>query len=370
MERKNHMARVKRAGVAANVNDRRNAIIKEWGKHRSLQQYLADRCPNEWAEIRECKTGYYSVQEDNLQPGSHRVSAEQSCHQIPWCIMCVSDEESRRRRDTINLLHRCTPGNDEPLAGHFVLESMIRNDDGTGWGNQAANDLPRFFQATGELLEEIYGEGIGWKGSYQHFGERPFKKDNPHIDFTLNGWRLQDGKPVKVQRLNIRGKGGADDLMRIQKRVLSRHFNDVEVTLPMHLGKFVPLDRYHNALKYQLREMVDLRQIRYSRQERKIWWIDYNTKRRLPYEIPEFEAGIAAYQIRYGQWGYEPEQELHRGMGHMAKGNAKKTQTSMGGKERQHPRNCACKHCGDWQRVFIEEAMDAVTAAKPLPYKP
>jgi len=351
------------------IHDRRTHIIREWGKHRSIQQYLADRCPNEWDAIRECKTGHYAIQEDGDEPGDYRVYPKHSCHKIPWCIMCVRDEEARRRGATRDLISLCTPANEEPRMAHMVLEAMVRNDDSTGWGVQASRDLPRFFQATHELLTELFGEGIGWKGSYQDFGERPFKKVNPHLDFTLNGYRIQEGQSIKLKPLNVKGNSGADWLMRKQAEVLKRHFQDVVVTMPLHLGWFVPPHRYEKALRYQLREMVNLTRFRYNRARQTMTWHPYNEEPVTVLSVLEFEVGVAEYQARLGQWGYEPAQELHRGMGHMAKRSVRTTAKAIGGCLREHPKNCSCRDCGDWQRVFLDEAATEAGAARPLPYR-
>jgi hypothetical protein len=368
------MTRVKRGAVAGVMHERRRRIVREWGKHRSLQRFLHDHAPLEWEKIRQCQTGYYRVEVDTLRDEeSFRVYTKGSCHQVPWCIMCTQQERNRRLRHLQTAFQMCTPAGKEARLAHIVQVAPCL-PNGSGWGYDASKSLTEFFEIVNEQLQWAYGDGIGWYGSYQDFGEKAFRKRHPHIDLTLNGYKL-DEEPNETPRFQLK-RNGLDRWSDHLSKIVRRHYGPLIGPLQDHhrsvrLGHYwVGFASYWRIANYQVRELVDLRKLTYNRDTKQVWWANYRDGSRTEFTVNEFLAGLAEYQVRLGQWGHKPAQQLHRGMGHMAKRSIRKTMKAMDGHVTPHRRGCTCSECGDWQRVFLEESREAAMEQTPLPQAP
>jgi hypothetical protein len=361
------MTVVERDALIPQIRRQQAAAIREWGKHRSLQRFLADHYPEEWDSIRTCRTGYYKTYQNQDVETLFKANAV-ACHKLPFCIMCVRAEAARRTRKVQDKFAVCTPAGKQPRFVHIVQVAPIYAD-GTGWGTAASKNITAFGKIVFEALKETYGEGIGAVLSYQDFGERGFAKRHPHMDLTLNGWMLQDGKPVPTPRIQLVGSGRRKWDERIVARAQSLQLGAERGSCDFGVPR-KGFRAYAGILKYQLREMVDLTKLRYSRDDQVIWWRDSKRGTETRIACQDFRAGLEDYRQRLGVWGAKPAQNLHKGYGHMAKGSINKTKQIMGGSPLKHREACPCATCGDWDRVFLDEVEEALQEREPLPERP
>jgi hypothetical protein len=334
------------------------AVLKDWRKHRRLQSLLQDHFPGEWANISRCRMAYKPL-ESVQRPGHYKVAPIYACWELPFCIRCVKASTHRRVMAALDKYHRCTPKGQSMQLFHIVQTAPIY-DDGTGWGVEASSNLKAFGNIVWENLQEFYGEGIGAIMSYQDFGERLFAKRHPHMDLTLNGWMLKDGQPAKTPKLNLQGGGRARwDNALVQRATrfrvdAKRGSLDVSRVIDERAIQY-------KVLRYQMRELVNLRQVQYNRDRQTVTWHAYSKDRDVPTQttltVHEFKAGLAEYQWRLKQWpqGEDEGMELHRAYGHIAKRSVRKTQKAMGGVPMPHDELCPCAECGDWERVFLDD---------------
>lgn len=353
------MAKLRMQQVAWEIQDARRRIRKKWYKHPTLMRFLEDHCPGEWEDIKQCKAGFYRTDRDNLSEDAFRAYSTHACHKVPWCIVCTEDEARRRVRAVRRSFVRCTPLGQEPRLNHVVVKAMIRKD-GTGWGNQARKDIDSFYNGAHELMRWAYGERVGWYGAYHDIGnEQALRKGNPHIDLCVNGWTMgDDGAAAQVKDYDVTGKGH-ERFCRKQEQVFYKRFGLDVVVTNLHFDWFRPgIANRLRLLQYQHREIVDVTKVRYNREAQKVYWVNEKDASRVEFKPIELLASIAEYGVRLGQWGYEPERELHRAMGAMSKGNIRQTQKAMGSVEEKHPTNCACHDCGEWERVWLDGVQD------------
>jgi hypothetical protein len=349
---------VERQDIPDEEHRRRGLVSKEWGRFRELQAFLSDHFPDKWENIQRCGLRF-KVYESIQRPGLYKLVAF-SCHELPFCIQCTRMETARRVNSTLDNFNRCTPGTEEPRFTHIVQTAPIY-EDGTGWGNQACRNLPKFAKIVWDTLAESYGEGIGAVLSYQDFGERCFAKRHPHIDLTLNGWKLEDGKPAPTPIYDLKGHGRARWDQAVVKRALALNLEAERGNV--HITPTIEGYRpYYKILRYQMRELVDLRKITYSRTQGKVWWMSYKDNSQQEFTVEEFLAGLTEYQARLQAW-MKGGQSLHRAFGHLAKRSIGKTEDAMGGGPIPHGEECPCSECGDWERVYLDE-VDEYHAAR------
>ena len=345
---------VKRQGIPAEENRRRSLVTQTWGRHRELQAFLGDHFPNEWRDIQRCGLRFKTY-ESRDRPGYYKL-LPYSCHHVPLCINCTRMEAVRRVHSTLDNFNRCTPKGKQPVFVHIVQTAPIYADGG-GWGNEASRDIPKFSKLVWQTLVEHYGEGIGCVMSYQDFGERCFAKRHPHLDLTLNGWSLTDGKPTRTPTIDLTGKGRKhwDDAItaRATRFRVDAQRGNPDFTPPIEGNR-----AYYRVLKYQMRELVELRKLGYSRSQGKVWWMSYKENRREPFTTQDFLAGLTEYQTRLGAW-VKGAPSLHRAFGHLAKRSITKTQAAMEGAPIPHGTGCPCSQCGDWDRVFLDEVEES-----------
>ncbi|MCA1812220.1 MAG: hypothetical protein ABR562_01400 [Thermoplasmatota archaeon] len=214
---------------------------------------------------------------------------------------------------------------------------------------------------------------LGAHMSYQDHGEAGLARRHPHIDLTLNGYRVQDGKVSVVEDEEFHrysrdfslGRGEdyarAVEIVETNAQALRLGAKATSIYVGTPLESYA---RYHKILSYQLREMIDLRKLRYNAEQRLVGWESYKE----PYEttwlgIQDWEAAYAEYSWRLKLFESAPMRAdgkrksariLHRSFGHMADGEIGRTQRATRGTPEAHPDNCGCRKCGEWQRVFIE----------------
>jgi hypothetical protein len=351
---------VKHEGITSEMHRRRDRVSREWGRFRELQSFLADHFPDPWERIQTCGLRFKTY-ESRDRPGFYKL-VPFSCHEVPYCIQCTRMETARRVASTLDNFNRCTPKGKQPRFVHVVQTAPIY-EDGTGWGNQASRNVPKFNRIVWDTLTQHLGEGIGAVQSYQDFGERCFAKRHPHLDLTVNGWMLSGGKPAVTPTLDLAGQGRARWDQAIVQRALALNLEAERGNL--HVTPVIEGHRsYYSVLRYQMRELVDLRKLSYSRREGRVWWMSYKDSSRQAFTVQDFLSGLAEYQARLQVW-MEGGPSLHRAFGHMAKRSIGKTEDAMEGGPIPHGQDCPCSQCGDWDRVFLDEVEDYYARARP-----
>ncbi|MHB8632753.1 MAG: hypothetical protein ACYDBQ_02130 [Thermoplasmatota archaeon] len=352
------MGRVfRREGVEAAKRRAIAQVRADWARHPALQKFLADYFPDRWREIQVCGTRFKEWRDRN--EWSRRKIQPISCHNAPYCITCVRLKAVRRVNAALNEFHRCTPKGQRPRFAHLVQTAPLA-EDRTGWGLKASENHRAFAKVVWKTLEEAYGGGVGGVLSYQDFGERGFAKRHPHIDLTLNGWRLSEGGPRKTATYELKA-GGADRLQAaLCRRATSLDLQAADKPGNLHIQPWVTgMGEYYRTLRYQMRELVDFRKLDYSRDACLVWWMSYKENRREKMTCKEFLDGLIEYETRLGSWTkrdeHDARQSLHFRYGHMADRAIGKTEAAMGGSDIPHGRRCPCSDCGDWDRVFPDD---------------
>lgn len=346
---------VRRDDVADLMRKKRAAVIKDWGHHRSLQRFLAEYFPSEWDRIKDCRLSYQEWEEPH-NPGWYKVTPAigSVCEKIPYCIQCTKANTERRVWETLNKYSRCTP-NGRQLRFIHVVQTAPLTDDGQGWGLEASQNIPEFAKIVWESLEEFFGEGIGAYMSYQDFGEKGFNKRHPHMDLTLNGWKLDaDGKPEHTRTVELR-EGGRRRWDEAIARRAARLRPNAQRGSAFFGRPTEGIRQYYKILRYQMREMIDLRKLEFVASANVIRWVGYRDEPPAVMTVDHFLESLAEYRQRVKP---TPRSQLHRSMGHMAKRSIGKTESLMGGHELDHDADCPCGECGDWHRVFLEDVHD------------
>lgn len=332
-----------------------------WRPHRSAMRFLEDHFPDEWAMIQHCHMSY-RFKEDMARPGFYKRLPAFACHKVPFCIVCSRKNAYRRTSTALDHFSMCTPAGKQPRFIHVVQTAPL-TDDGLGWGAQASQDIGAFGRVVWGALKENFGDGIGAIMSYQDFGEQGFAKRHPHMDLTLNGWMLQDGGPTLTPKPELGGQGKQrwDDLV-------IKHARSLDLEARRGNVRFDPIltgtKRYWRVLKYQMRELVDLRKLEYSRDQQVVWWKSYNDNRRTKMTVGDWICRYWEYKNRLGAWeNGQGAQNLHRRYGHLAKGTLRKTQAIMGGDKVAHGSNCPCAQCGDWMESQLTKEEEAMNRA-------
>ena len=366
------------SGIPGLKEETRTRAADNWRRFPDLQRFLRDHYPVQWERIQQC-TQEFKTYESRDTPGQFKL-APFRCHEEPFCINCVRAKTAQRVHKNLDYFHRCTPNGRKPRFIHIVQTAPVYHDgriftDQSGWGVQASYDPKKFAGIVWDTLREFYGDGIGAALAYQDFGERAFAKRHPHIDLTLNGWKLEDEKAVPIPYYDFSRVGTTRWDEAIRSRA-TRFRLDADYG-NVHFGKEShSIAGYYGTMWYSNRELVDLRKIAYgSKESGKVYWRNYKTSHREEFQVRDFMAGLAEYGWRLGQWTYADDDNamsLYNRHGHMAKGSTRKTMALMGGSKLPHGENCPCSSCGEWERVDIAEEwhpfiMEGETYRRTLP---
>lgn len=330
-------------------------------------RFLQDHYPGIWEKIQHCRMSFIDAQGGFNKRGTYGARpVPWTCHQIPYCILCTRFEANKRTHKLLDAIQLCTPPDKPPRFLHIVQTAPIYevgNNDPGQWGWLASQDHNAFARLVHERLADAYGDGIGAWMSYQDFGERAFAKRHPHQDLTLNGYRLQDGEPVVLPTLNLRGAGRQrwdEELVQLAKRFdVNAGRGSVDISQPIFGRR-----RYWRAARYQVRELVDFTKIvDYRRDESTVTWLGYRDG--VPiytrFGILDFKAGVAEYAHRLGTWGHGTgtRRELHTRHGHLAKRGFKAAVKAFGGRLPPHGGNCWCGRCVDWESLDLTSEEEA-----------
>ena len=352
---------VQRSGLEALVKKKSRQVRETWGRHRGLMRFLEDYFPHEWEDIRHCSLSYKAL-EEAASPGWYKVAPLNVCHRIPYCIQCTKVNTQRRIRNAFNQFARATPAGRRPRFIH-VVQTAPATDDGQGWGWPASRNIRAFGRIVWDALGDLYGPGLGAIMSYQDFGEQAFAKRHPHMDLTLNGYMLHDGTSTLTPRYDLSAGG----LQRWDACVMRRA---TRLQIDASRGNVwlghavVGVPAYYAQLKYQMRELVDLRKLDYTRNANRVDWLSYKDNHRTQFTVDAFLDGLMEYQMRLRVWNRGERQQLHRAYGTMAKNTIGTTQRLVDGSDLPHDAHCPCGECGDWHRVFLDDVGD--TQAPPL----
>lgn len=355
----------KREGVEAAIRKNRQRARYERDRHLDVLRFCGHYAPGLAVKLRGCREAWKTY-ESVERPGYYKVTPY-ACHQVPWCIACTQVHEYQRTRQALDRLWRCTPGGEAPRLMHIVQTAPL-TEEMEGWGWQASRDPALFSKIVYDTLAEFFGDGIGAVLSYQDFGEQGFQKRHPHIDLTLSGWRLDDDKAVKVKSIDLKAAGYAKWQQAVQGRAAV--FDLQAWPGNTNFGRWKTGTSYQRILKYQLRELVDLRKMRYDPGRGLVYWTNYKNNVQTRMRVADFKAGLEEYGWRLGQWRHDGEERrsLHHWYGHLSDRNRNRTQRLVGGKPYPHAKNCTCTECGEWQRVFLadeEEDREALLSGAP-----
>lgn len=362
------MPAYKRAQLPTVIREKRLMVRKTWAKKPTIKRFLREHAPIQWNAIRTCSLEYRPF-EDKMAPGVYKLLPI-SCHEIPWCIICTQRQDFFRTQAAMDRFSLCTAAKRPLLHAHAVQTAPIY-DDGTGWGNDASRDLTSFFRIVWDTCREILGDGLGGTFSYHDLGEQSFAKRHPHIDFSLNGYRIQDGAADKLTDhpqghiYDTAGPGYA----RWQATVaqLARdHWPDAKTgNLKLQPVRDGP-GALHKTLSYQLRTIIDFRKAEYHPGKQLVAWSNYKTGAWTYLPVLRVLAGIAEQEARLGSWTKEGRELLHRSFGHMADRTFHTTAAQVGGTVLPHGIDCTCKDCRDWEEVILKDVDRDVGLAKPL----
>jgi hypothetical protein len=359
---------VKASGVPAAIRSLKADHRAEAARHPDVLRYLQDHNPDAYRKVAKCR----SKARVAVENGGDRYKVRlYGCHVEPWCIACEHEAKWRRVAQVLDRFQLCTPAGQQPRFAHIVVTAPIF-PDGRGWGRFAKSDLKTMRDVIWSVTKWVYGAGIGAFTTYQDFGERAFTKTHPHLDFTLNGWMLQDGQPVQTPTYQLKS-GGYDAWARqLRSEVLRRWLlPDEEAVSTMHVQSYVSgVKGYVRALAYQLRGLVDARKMTYDRTRQVVYWSSYRDNTRVKMTVQEFHAGLDDYERRLGAFGKRQSKRLHVAVGHMADRALDATSEAMGAEERRHPRSCVCAKCGDWEVVWPDEEGDYAFDPWAKPWEP
>ncbi|MES2153924.1 MAG: hypothetical protein V4510_02200 [bacterium] len=332
-------------------------VNRRWNDATHAARFLQDNLPSVWERVKTCSLTYKRY-ENPLRPGETKLQPY-VCNLQPWCLNCLTFAHWRRTQRTVEKFQRCTPAGEEPRFMHIVQTAPIY-DAAPSWGMAASRNPTGFSSVIWKAIEEGFGPGVGGVASYQDFGEGAFVRRHPHIDMTINGWTIKDGKAMELPFYDLGGgRDGNDGLMAWKANVLRQ-------AQALHLGADATstyfgvlvegVARYHKILSYQLREMVDLRKIEYNAEERIVTWVSYKNAERTDMTVRKFMLGFHDYAARLDVFNGSSGDKLHRAHGHMANRVIRATSKAIGGKGDPHSENCGCVRCGEWVRVFGQGA--------------
>ncbi len=341
---------VLREGINDAIREARRRTIDTWRPFTSLKRFIARYRPEDWREIQSCRMNY-RVYEAQERPGFYKI-APYVCKRIPWCISCVQYERWRRATATLEKFYLCTPGGREPRFIHIVQTAPTGFEG--AWGDVACRDVPGFARVVWRALQDLYGRGIGAVMSYHDFGERGLAQVHPHMDLTLNGWMLMGDGPEMTPRFELKGGGVArwHDAVtrRAQSLRLGATAGNVSVTRPI-----TGAEAYYRILKYQMREIFDVRKLLYRPDEGAVYWCSYRDNRRERFAVADFLRLFDAYSWRLGLYEAGGRERLHRSFGHLSKRGFRRSAQAFGGQVPPHGSRCPCAGCGDWNRVVLDD---------------
>jgi hypothetical protein len=328
------------------VRKKVRARNEKWAASPTAQQWVEDFYPDVWERVQRCRTIYDPAQ--SLTHANKWKATTKSCWKVPWCVPCSLSAGARRAWDAMEKFRQVTPPGESRRVIPLTLTTLLL-DSGEGYAIAASKDLGRFARAVAHFLHTVYeaepGE-LGWVMSYQDFGERAFKKRHPHWHVTLNGYRWRDDRMTPLPRVELRGSRHAkvaaawDDALRAFFPGADR--GNFRIEEPA-VGK----GEFYKWLKYETRELVDMRKLAYARETSTAVWSSYHDgHERVRFHAAEFWAGLEEYR---GRLHPEKPNKLHREGGYMV-GRIRRSLADVlkVPKEEHEPGTCDCAACHEW----------------------
>lgn len=340
------------SGIPIEARKRRERHEALWGRHpdakRLIREWVAADRPGLGVALAECRRSY-SVEKSVSAADKFALRSRSSCRWLPWCIPCTRAAVWGRVRRVEDAFSRCTPPGEKVRCCHMVFSAPL-TPGGEGWGATAMRKLGGFFSAVYDTVKDVFGAGVGGWASYQDFGEVPFTKKAPHVDLTLNGWMVEGGVLVRVRELDI-ARGEKQRLNEAYARRATKFGFDLadrpgnSWVGPVREG----LSAVRGTVAYQVRELVDLRKVRYPEGSRRVGWenykdgsVDWLPDDRFCGWYREYEDRVRPHESNH----------VHRGFGFMA-GRLRGRVARLGFRDEAvaHEAGCACRECDDWERV-------------------
>ncbi|MFO1532833.1 MAG: hypothetical protein ABR562_03910 [Thermoplasmatota archaeon] len=371
----------------------RAAVVQRWDRYEDARQYLADHRPKIWAKVRSCGLHNFVTQAQPSDPDHIKFWAKR-CDQIPWCLECVNHQHFRRRHRVFDRWAACTPAGQEPRFSHIVItapiyakrcpacdpgdtddrpdpncQSCLGRGNGTSahsWGLEASGNPRAFKEVVWRTLLEMYGEGLGAHMTYQDHGEAGLARRHPHIDLTINGYTVNGGRVDVLPYFDF-----TEDRERVV-RIVEKHAQALRLgarATSFYIGQVVEgYAPYAKILAYQVREMIDLRKLRYDRDQQLVGWESYReghetTWMRSRDWSSAYEEYCARLRIHMGG-----NNSLHSDHGHMKGKAIASTRRVTGGRPEPHREGCPCSKCGDWHRIFLHTVDATELHALSAPY--
>jgi hypothetical protein len=319
---------------------------QKWAASPTAKDWVRDYYPNIWSEVAECRLEYHLA--ESLTRADRVKKVAHSCGKIPWCVPCSLAKGHERMGQALDKIARATPKDMERRVVPWTL-STVYGDDGSG-PMALSKDIGRYAKAVDHFLHEVYdaerGE-IGWIMSYQDFGEKAFAMRNPHWHLTLIGRRWRDGKMESLPTPNLL-------VAKTKERIFAQWDNALAAWFPgVKMGNMrieqpaVGRGAFWKWIKYEVRELVDLRKLLYHQGSRRVWWKKYH----YGHERVEFNAGVFAAGLDEYRERLRPDRpnRLHRDGGFMVGTSLDKLAKEIGGQpERHDEQTCPCKRCDRW----------------------
>jgi hypothetical protein len=353
---------VDRAGLDTAIERLREGVKRRWEPYPDARAFLSDRLPQVWEEVRACRLQLMHTAENVDDPDQVKLWARRCGHE-PWCLECTGYKHWRRVQRIQERWARCTPKGEEPRFSHLVVTAPIY-DAPESWGLKASLNPKAFMDVIWRVLTDLYGEGLGAHMSYQDHGEAGLARRHPHIDLTLNGWTVKDGHVDELPYIGhgsvVNWEEGPDPtgasytelVETVEKHANSLHLGAQATSV--YVGPVIEgFSCYHKTLSYQVRELLDLKKLRYDRAASLVGWESYKE----PYEttwlpVRQWFLAFEEYCARLRVFNEESGRKLHYDYGHMAANRIRATQKATGGKPEPHREGCSCSRCGEWRRVF------------------
>lgn len=340
--------------VRDEVRERRGYRDRLWEASPTAAGFVEDYYPALWegrgygVPVRDCRMRY--------TPGESQTRGDKwklfphACWKVPWCVPCSVAAGRQRLAAVLDKVSLGTPEGRQRRVVPWTLSALV-NNEGVGVGMAASRDLGRFAEAARRFFERLYGAGrneLGGFMSYQDFGEQAFRKRNPHWHVTLNGWLWRDGGMVSVPEVDLRGRGRAR-VSEIWDGAMAEMFPGGQGTNSRVERHAYGRGAYYKWVKYQVRELVDLRKVEYDRDKALVRWLPYHDRHGpVLFGAAAFRDGLEEYRARVRP---DRAHRVHRTLGYMRGRGVQRLAKAIGGRPETHdPMTCACNRCDEWLR--------------------
>lgn len=338
------------SGIEVEARKRRDLHASRWAAHGDAKRFFRDWIgPSDAGlavALADCRRGYRPYR-SKAAPDKYKLVAR-SCKEVPWCIPCTQAKNFQRARQVEELVGRFTPDGEKPRWIHCVFRAQLM-DDLQGWGMEARKDPGRFLRVVRASLDDFFGPGLGGYASYQDFGERPFSKPLPHWDLLLNGWRIDNGAILPLREADWTG-GDRDRLNAAYDGRVLTYGMDAKPGNSWIGRVKIGFGAGRGELAYSVREMVDLRKLRYEEGLGRLGWVHYRDGSVDWTRAEFFRPWYGEYQERVRP---EVPNVVHRPFGYMW-GMKSRRRRELGFIDEvpEHGGGCACRDCDDWEAVI------------------